>query len=152
MESVEEQCEPVRVLHIDDDPLMTSLTARQLAAYGIELDALNDERQWEEKLLAGNYRVVLLDIDMPHLDGLQVLRQIKRYDGSIQVILLTGVVRMYVILDALRDGAEFCFFKPIEDIEPIARSILSTARRLDHWREAVRHAQVELEKLQSTAG
>jgi DNA-binding response OmpR family regulator len=139
----------VRVLHIDDDPTLTALVGRRLAAYGIEIDALNDERRWEENLATGAYRVVLLDIDMPYRDGLQVLRDLKRYDGTIQVIMLTGIVRTHLILEALRDGAEYCFFKPLEDLEPLAQAIMSTSKRVDHWREAVRFARSELDKLQS---
>lgn len=140
---------PIRMLHIDDDPAITSLVSRRLAKHGVEVDPLNDERRWEEKIVTGNYRVVLLDIDMPHRDGLQVLRDIKRYDGSIQVIMLTGVARMYVILDALRDGAAYCFFKPLDDVETLAQAIKNTSTRVDHWREAVRFARAELAKLQS---
>lgn len=147
--SFEHSATAVRVLHIDDDPTLTSLVGRRLNAHGIEVDSLNDERRWEDVISTGKYRVVLLDIDMPYRDGLQVLRDIKRYDGTIQVIMLTGIVRTYVILDALRDGAEYCFFKPLENVDALAQAILNTSKRVDHWREAVQFARSELDKLQS---
>jgi two-component system OmpR family response regulator len=141
--------ETIRVLHIDDDPAILQIVGRRLAPLGIECQGLTDERRWQQAIADRSYHVVLLDIDLPHRDGLRVLRDIKRFDGSIPVIMLTGIVRSHIILDALRDGAEFCFFKPVEEIEPIARAILSTTRRIDHWREAVRHACAHLDRMQT---
>ncbi len=99
-----------KILHIDDDPQFTRLMQVELRSAGFQADALNDERKWEETLLHGGYRVVLLDMEMPYISGGQLLRKIKQHDGAIQVIMLTGLVRMFVVLDSLRDGAEYCFF------------------------------------------
>jgi DNA-binding response OmpR family regulator len=126
-----------KILHIDDDPQFTRLMQLELQSAGFQVDALNDERQWEETLLHGGYRVVLLDMEMPYISGGQVLRKIKQHDGAIQVIMLTGLVRMFVVLDSLRDGAEYCFFKPLVDTKPLVQAIEATFARIDHWRQTV---------------
>ena len=139
------------VLHVDDDPQFTRAIAARLAIFGFEVQSLNDSRRVLDELMRGQYRVVLLDIDMPHFDGLEVLRQIKSYDGGIQVVMLTGIVTMSAVLQSLRQGAEACLFKPVRDIEPLVDAIDEAFRKLDRWWQALeelsRRRQTGLELL-----
>ena len=139
------------VLHVDDDPQFTRAIAARLAIFGFEVQSLNDSRRVLDELMRGQYRIVLLDIDMPHFDGLEVLRQIKSYDGGIQVVMLTGIVTMSAVLQSLRQGAEACLFKPVRDIEPLVDAIDEAFRKLDRWWQALeelsRRRQTGLELL-----
>ena len=126
------------VLHVDDDPQTTRLLAGLLKEHGYSVTTLNDPTEAINELVHGKRRVVLLDIDMPGIGGLEVLRQIKEYDGGVQVIMLSGVVTVSSALQALRAGAEACFFKPVDDIEPIVEALDAAFRKIDHWWEALR--------------
>lgn len=75
---------------------------------------------------------------MPDVNGLEVLHRIKEYDAGIQVIMLSGMVTLSDALQALRGGAEACFFKPVEEIEPLVEAIEGAFRKIDHWWEALR--------------
>jgi DNA-binding NtrC family response regulator len=70
---------------------------------------------------------------MPHVDGLQLLADIKRHDGGIQVVMLTGLVTLSSALRSFRLGAEACLFKPIDDFGPLVESIHRTFRKIDGW-------------------
>lgn len=141
------------VLHVDDDPQFTRAVAARLAISGFDVRTLNDSRRVLDELAREHYRVVLLDIDMPYFDGLEVLRQIKSYDGGIQVIMLTGIVTMAAVLQSLRTGSEACLFKPVRDIEPLVGVIDDAFRKLDRWwlalDELSRRRQKEVELLAS---
>ena len=126
------------ILHVDDDPQIIRLVAALLSSYGYHTCPLSDPRRTIEELVREKCRVVLLDIDMPEVNGLDVLKRIKEYDAGIQVIMLSGVVTLSDALLALREGAEACFFKPIESIEPIVETLDSAFRKIDHWWEALR--------------
>ena len=126
------------ILHVDDDPDMARLVAAQLEPFGYSVTPLCDPTQTIDKLVHGRYRVVLLDIDMPGMNGLEVLEQIKEYDAGIQVIMLSGMVTLSNALEALRGGAEACFFKPIESIEPLVEALDGAFRKIDHWWNALR--------------
>lgn len=80
-----------RVLHVDDDPAMTRLTTQLLAQHGIEVTPLHDPTAAVERIAAGNFRIVIVDLQMPKLDGFELLERIKRADGGTAVIVLTGV-------------------------------------------------------------
>lgn len=126
------------ILHVDDDPQITRLVAAQLAPYGYHVEPLGDSTRVIDELVHGKQRVVLLDIDMPDVNGLEVLHRIKEYDAGIQVIMLSGMVTLSDALQALRGGAEACFFKPVEEIEPLVEAIEGAFRKIDHWWEALR--------------
>jgi len=131
------------ILHVDDDPQITRLVGQRLKALGYEVTSLNDPRQALEELNRLHQRLVLLDIDMPHVDGLELLRQIKASHGGTQVIMLTGLVNMQTLLQSFRWGAEFCLFKPIGDMQPLLETIDRTFWKIDQWWKALGHLSEE---------
>lgn len=122
-----------RILHVDDDPEITDLVAAYLADYGYETTPIHDPTQVIQQLPKFQERVVLLDIDMPRINGLQLLTEIKEFDGAVQVVMLTGLVTMTTVLQSLRMGAEACFFKPITDIEPVVNGLEACFRKIERW-------------------
>jgi DNA-binding NtrC family response regulator len=125
------------ILHVDDDPQFTRIVAHVLQRKGYEVVSLNDPQQVLGELIRHGYRIVLLDIDMPGIDGIDMLRRIKEYDGGVQVIMLTGLVTLSNAMAAFRRGAEACFFKPLEDYTPLVNAIEATFHKIDHWWQAL---------------
>ncbi len=121
------------LLHVDDDPQLTSLIQRQLAAHQITTVPLNDPQQVMDQLGKTRSRLVLLDVDMPGKDGLQLLQEIKEFDGTILVVMLTGLVGQTTVIRSLRYGAEACFFKPVRDIRPLVACLEDCFRKIDRW-------------------
>lgn len=126
------------VLHVDDDPLITRLVGEQLRIAGFESEAINDPLQAVEAMVRGQYRIVLLDIHMPHRSGLQLLSEIKRLDAGVQVIMLTGLVNETTVIEAMTQGAEACFFKPLRDPSDLLSAIDDAWRRNDRWWNSLR--------------
>jgi len=125
------------ILHIDDDPQMTQIVAKMLRPYGYQVVSLNDPSEAINELIYKNHQVVLLDIDMPGMNGLEVLHEIKKYNGSVQVIMLTGLVTVSSVLESFRLGAEAIFFKPLEDFEELHEALERTFQKVDHWWDAL---------------
>ena len=121
------------VLHVDDDPQVCRIVHRQLSLRGFEVTSIHDPKQVIDVLLKNECRVVICDIDMPGIDGLELLRQIKQHDGGVQVIMLTGLVTMTSVLRSLRLGAEACLFKPLTDVKPLEIALEDAFRKLNRW-------------------
>ncbi len=121
------------VLHVDDDPLLTQMVAKRLEKHGFEVVSVNNALDVMDEIVRHQYRLVLLDVDMPHKSGLQLLDEIKNLDSGIQVIMLTGLVNVTTVMETHRLGAEACLFKPIDDIEPLVRIIDESFRKIDRW-------------------
>ncbi|MBN2022133.1 MAG: response regulator [Pirellulales bacterium] len=121
------------ILHVDDDPQITRLIAEHLHNAGYEVTSLNDPTQAMKELISSQHRVIVLDIDMPRINGLDLLQEIKAYDGGIQVIMLTGVVTLTTVLRSFRLGAEACFFKPLLTPEPFLEAVHDVFGKIDRW-------------------
>ena len=125
------------ILHVDDDPQFTRIVAHVLQRKGFDVVSINDPNQVIGELIRNGYRVVLLDIDMPEMDGIELLRRIKEYDGGVQVIMVTGLVTLGNAMAAFRRGAEACFFKPMDDYGPLLQAIEGTFHKIEHWWKAL---------------
>jgi DNA-binding NtrC family response regulator len=125
------------ILHVDDDPQFTRIVARLLESRGYDVVSLNHPQEALGELVRHGYRIVILDIDMPGVDGIELMRQIKEFDGGIQVIMLTGLVTLSNAMAAFRRGAEACYFKPLESIDELCGSIDATFHKIEHWWQAL---------------
>jgi len=121
------------VVHIDDDPAILKIVERKLEQHGIPVLSVPSPLNAISVITQIGARVVLLDIDMPGKDGLTLLREIKRYDAGIQVIMCTGMVSLNTVLRATSLGAEACIFKPIHDLNEITAAVDRAFEKIDHW-------------------
>jgi DNA-binding NtrC family response regulator len=122
-----------KILHIDDDPTILRVVGKHLQNQGFEVRSHSEPREAIQILQETNARVMLLDIDMPEMDGLSLLKEVKKHDGGVQVIMLTGLVTLSTVLRSMRLGAEACLFKPVTDPQPLVDSINATFEKLDCW-------------------
>ncbi len=126
------------ILHIDDDPAITRLVTSLLRRKGLEAEELNDPMLALDVLLKHNYRVVLLDFDMPGINGMELLTKIKSHDGSVNVIVLTGLISQATALTAMRRGALACLFKPLTDLQPLLDTIQIAFDNTNRWWDTLR--------------
>lgn len=80
------------------------------------------------------FDIVISDIEMPHMNGLELLKKIKSYNGMIQVIIITGYTTINNTLNSFRYGAENLIFKPF-DIQEVIKSTNACAVKLDRVSE-----------------
>ena len=125
------------ILHVDDDPQFSRLVSHTLQRRGYDVVSINDPQEVIPELIRNGYQMVLLDIDMPGINGLELLERIKQYDGGIQVIMLTGLVTLSNAMAAFRRGAEACFFKPTVDFDELCGAVDVTFHKIDHWWQAL---------------
>ena len=93
------------VLIVDDDPANRDLLAQQLAGLGDAIIAAGDGRAALEKLALGFAGVVVTDLKMPRMDGLELLRHTRERDPDIPIIIVTGHGDIAMAVQAIRDGA-----------------------------------------------
>lgn len=109
-ELVQEQ-PPKTLLVVDDEPIICQLCARALSNFNV-LQA-GDGRQALDMLETNEIDIILSDVMMPNLSGLDLLRSVKKQQPDLAVILMTGYSDKEVILQALKAGADDFISKPI---------------------------------------
>lgn len=107
---------PVRVLLVDDDLLVQRTIATMLESCGYHVLAHQDGTHAQEVVERGGVELVLLDVMMPRLSGLEVCRRIKRSQRGrlVPVVLLTALGAPEDVIAGLEAGADEFLTKPVE--------------------------------------
>jgi EAL domain-containing protein (putative c-di-GMP-specific phosphodiesterase class I) len=100
------------VLVVDDEEAVLRLYARALGAAGFEVKPVSDSREAAKAIVEGEFDVIVSDISMPELDGLQLLRKAREHDLDIPVILMTGAPALATAVKAVEVGALRYLVKP----------------------------------------
>ncbi|HZH29499.1 MAG TPA: sigma-54 dependent transcriptional regulator [Pyrinomonadaceae bacterium] len=113
----------ISVLLVDDDPLLRRLVAEQLARSGFEMASAMSGEEAIEALQATDYDVVLLDMRMNGMSGLDALREIRRLEDPPEVIMLTADTSLGSGIEAMRLGAYDYLTKPatLDEMEAVIR-------------------------------
>ncbi|MCA1634769.1 MAG: sigma-54 dependent transcriptional regulator [Acidobacteria bacterium] len=113
----------IRVLVVDDDPVFQALVPEQLSECAFEAAAVVTGREALDALRQTDYDVVLLDVNMPGLSGLDALREIRQLEDAPEVIMLTGDNSLSTGIEAMRRGAYDYLTKPapLEEMEAVIR-------------------------------
>ncbi|EHJ46699.1 response regulator receiver protein [Solidesulfovibrio carbinoliphilus subsp. oakridgensis] len=117
------------VLLVDDEAGLTAILAKRLSARGL---AVKTASSGEEGLAvlrdAPDVGVAVLDINMPGLDGLETLRELKALRPDVEALLLTGYPSVEGALEGMRLGAYEFLTKPCDMEELHARVLEALAR------------------------
>jgi DNA-binding NarL/FixJ family response regulator len=119
------------ILIVEDEPSLRELLARWLTHFGHHVRAAADGIEALGVLRAEHIDVVITDLKMPGLNGLQLLAVAKELAPTTEVIVLTGHGTMQDAIEALRGGRAFDFLqKPIQDFGQFNRIILEALRQV----------------------
>ncbi len=102
------------VLVCDDEPHIREPVAIYLRQNGFEVDTAVDGRDGVEKFAKKDYFLVITDINMPGLTGIEVLAEVKRQRPDVDVVMITGNVDLDYAINAIKAGAYDYFRKPFD--------------------------------------
>ncbi|HET9557507.1 MAG TPA: response regulator, partial [Actinomycetota bacterium] len=110
-----------RLLMIDDEPGIRKLVSRALSSAGFEVDCAADGRSGLEMAMQGRHELVVLDLMLPGLDGVNVLRNLMAKRPGQRVLILSAVGDVTSKVRCLELGAADYVAKPFEVAELVAR-------------------------------
>lgn len=105
--------ESPKILVVDGEEAIRSFLVEALTHWGYQAAQAARGVEALEILKDQLFDVALLDIRMPEMDGIELLRQIKRYDPSVEVIMMTGYPTVTTAVEALKEGAYDYLTKPL---------------------------------------
>jgi DNA-binding NtrC family response regulator len=106
-----------RILIIDDEEIMRDSLSDWLKEDGYEVTAVEDGFKGLQQAKDGQWNVILLDLKMPKMDGLQVLKEIKNQKLDIPVIIITAYATVDTAVSAIKQGAYDYIVKPFHPDE-----------------------------------
>jgi two-component system response regulator AtoC len=117
-----------KILVCDDDETLCYLLKEQLLEEGLDVDIVYDGKFAIEAIKRANYDVLLLDLNMREVSGEEVLKFVKDYNASLQIIILSAQGEMRKAIDCIKAGAYDFITKPYE-FEDL---LLTLSRALEH--------------------
>ncbi len=109
----------IRILVVDDEPALRNLLSISLTRVGYEVTVAGDGREALAQFVQRSYDLVLLDVMMPGMDGMEVCRQLRQR-SDVPIIMLTGKSQSADIVDGLNLGADAYLTKPFVFKELVA--------------------------------
>ena len=122
-----------KVLVVDDEKDVSNPLKDHLGLEGYEVFTTNDPLKAMDIINKNSIKIVISDVTMPGLSGIELLKKIKESNGIIQVIMITGYITIDNLIACLRYGASDCVFKPFESVDELIGAVKEAAQKLEKW-------------------
>ena len=127
----------MKVLLIEDDVLLAEAVSQILQKNSYSVDLCSDGGSGLDNALSGIYDIILLDVMLPVMDGIQVLREMRNEHINTPVIMLTAKGELQDKIHGLDNGADDYVPKPFETGELLARMRAVVRRKGDYHDEGI---------------
>ena len=134
-----------RILIVDDEEMISVLIAQRLFREGYFCATANDGKEALNHFYKNHFSLMITDIRMPEMDGMELLKNIKTINSNMMVIVMTSYPEIGVAVEAMRLGANDFLIKPI-DLDLLVLSVRNALEK-KRLREEVETYRNHLEKL-----
>lgn len=132
----------IRVLLVDDEKDFIDVLAERLEARDFAVSKAYDGTEALKLIRENDVDVVLLDVQMPGKDGVEVLREIKSHNPLIEVIMLTGHSTVESAVAGMKIGAYDYLLKPTDTKDLVEKLVMAYKRKSDQ-ENRIRQAEIE---------
>ena len=136
----------MRLLLAEDEEDLSKALGAVLKYNNYSVDAVYDGEEALSYIEAGNYDGVILDIMMPKLDGISVLKKVRANGNSIPILLLTAKAEIDDKVEGLDSGADDYLTKPFSMKELLARIRVMTRRQSETTDSILRYGNISLNR------
>lgn len=112
---------PEKILLVDDEREFIEALSERLEARGVRVETAGSGPEAIEKVKAGKFDAIILDLAMPGMDGIETLRVMQAGNHDLQVILLTGHATVEKSVEAMKLGAMDFLEKPVQIADLMAK-------------------------------
>ena len=120
----------MRILLVEDEEALSKAYAQVLIMQGYEVEQVYDGKEALEAANSGTYDLMIFDVMMPKMSGLEVLRALREAGNTTYVIMLTAMSELDDKIEGLESGADEYLTKPIP-LKELAARVRSLERRID---------------------
>ena len=136
----------VRILVVDDEQEILQALQIHLELEGYYVETSLSAAEALAKIEQKGFHIVLTDINMPSMDGIELLEEIKRKTGDAIVIMITAYTSMMKVLSSRLYGAADFVLKPFGDLSEVDKVIDRAYQQIQRWEkvlEAVREKKMQ---------
>jgi DNA-binding NtrC family response regulator len=104
-----------KILVVDDEPQICNFLDEILSKAGFSVNTTYYGNVALDLFSSSDFDLVLLDINLPDINGLEILRQIRRLDPNVAIIMISAISDIQIVVQAIRDGSDNYLTKPFSD-------------------------------------
>lgn len=120
----------IKVLLVDDEKELTEALSDRMKTRGFKVDIANSGPVAISKVKEKSYDVIILDMAMPEMDGMEVLKILLKLNPDLQIIFLTGYATLEKGIEAVKLGAVDFMEKPV-DIDKLIEKVNEAKTKRD---------------------
>lgn len=142
----------MKILLIEDEPGLVSVIIRGLTEAGMEVSVAGDGQIGYEMADQHDFDLIILDIMLPGMNGIQVCRALRKAGNNIPILMLTALTSTENIITGLDSGADDYLAKPFKfaELEARIRSLVRRSKSTSAVRNSVDIAGLEVDLLSKT--
>ncbi len=127
-----------RILVVDDETDICDLCVRSLQRYGYEVTATSQPLLALDMLRQQEYDLLLLDVRMPEISGIEVMRRVRQFAPDLAIVVMTGYASMEMAIEAVKQGATDFLQKPFQNLDNLRLAVSEALAKRDLTRERSR--------------
>lgn len=126
-----------RILVVEDDPSMSFFLSEAMKKEGYQVDAVASGEEAVERIAQDRFNLVILDLKLPSMDGMEVLTNIKVTNPEVAIIMITAHGSKDIAIEAIKKGAYDYFTKPfgINEMRVVVKRALERGYLQDELRQ-----------------
>lgn len=128
----------VSLLIVDDEAEIRAMLERHYLFEGYDVTTAANGQEALAKMAEAKVDIVITDIMMPVMDGIDLLRAIRTHYPMVHSIVITGYVSLENALACMRQGADTCVFKPLEDLGQLNTAVQRAVEDIQRWLNILR--------------
>lgn len=139
----------ISILYVDDEPFILEVTREYLTHFDLQADTAASGTEALKKLETNHYDAIVSDFSMPGMDGIALLKEVRKQYPDLPFILFTGRGREEVVIEAIENGADFYLQKggrPTPQFTELATKIRQ-AIELRRGKQALRESEMRFRSL-----
>jgi DNA-binding NtrC family response regulator len=129
-----------KIMIVDDEDQILSALETFLSLRGYEVTTSNNPLEALERIEFEKFHLVLLDINMPQMTGIDMLKRIKQARPTVQVIMMTAYTTIKKTIECVEYGASDYLLKPFESLEELTDIVKLTCERVSRWEHIARES------------
>lgn len=126
------------ILVVDYDKNILEEIKKNFELEGFMVDICNNSLEALKKFEMNKYHIVVTEIDMEMMNGIELLKKIKEIDPLTEVIIMTEHSSMERIFKCLEAGASDYVLKPFKSLDYLHEVVNYSIKKLERWKEAIR--------------
>jgi DNA-binding response OmpR family regulator len=143
----------MKVLLVEDEPGLVSVIVRGLTEAGMEVSVAADGNTGLEMAQGHSFDIIILDIMLPGMNGIQVCKEIRKQDDSVAILMLTALSSTENIVTGLNSGADDYLAKPFKfpELEARIRTLVRRSKVGSTPKNVISIAGLEVDTISKTA-